>query len=156
MPIIELITLIKAPKGLVFDLSRDIDVHQESTKQTGERAIAGKTSGLIELGESVTWRAKHFGVWQNLSSKITEMEAPNYFVDEMLSGAFKSFRHEHIFEEDEKGNTIMTDRFDFESPFGYLGNLVNQLVLTRYMTTLLEERNQVIKREAERPHGYAT
>ncbi|MBS1523711.1 MAG: SRPBCC family protein [Bacteroidetes bacterium] len=145
---IELITKIYAPIEKVFDLSRSIDLHMESTKQTGEKAIAGKTTGLIELGETVTWRAKHFGIWQTLTSKITEFDQPNLFVDEMDSGAFKSFRHEHRFAI--SGNqTIMKDIFEFKSPLGVLGRLFNKMILTRYMTKLLEERNRVIKETAE-------
>ena len=148
MPKIELLTIINAPIEKVFDLSRDIDLHMESTRWTGEKAIAGKTSGLIELGESVTWRAKHFGIWQTLTSKITEFDRPNYFVDEMIQGSFKSIRHEHHFS-DSNGKTLMKDVFVFESPLGILGKLFNWLILTGYMTTLLEERNRVIKEAAE-------
>ena len=148
MPTIELHTQINAPIETVFNLSRSIDLHMESTKQTGERAIAGRTSGLIELDETVTWRAKHFGIWQNLASKITEFNSPTLFVDEMVSGAFKSFRHEHHFSQVD-GHTVMKDVFVFESPFGVLGKLVNWLVLKRYMTNLLTKRNQVIKDAAE-------
>src|SRR4051812_32244318 len=97
MPIIELSTVIHASIGTCFDLARSIDLHIESTKQTGERAIAGRTSGLIELDETVTWQAKHFGIRQNLTSKITTFDYPNFFADEMVKGAFKSFRHEHHF-----------------------------------------------------------
>jgi len=120
----------------------------ESTKQTGEKAIAGKTSGLIGLGETVTWRAKHFGIWQTLTSKITEFDRPNLFVDEMLSGAFKSFKHEHHFTAS-GCQTIMKDAFEFESPLGILGSIFNKLILTGYMTKLLKERNRVIKETAE-------
>src|SRR5258708_33854484 len=97
MPKIELITIINAPIEKCFDLSRSIDLHIESTKQTGEQAIAGRTSGLIELGETVTWRAKHLGIWQTLTARITVFEYPNHFTDEMVDGAFKSIRHEHLF-----------------------------------------------------------
>lgn len=148
MPKIELITSIHAPIEKVFDLSRSIDLHMESTKQTGEQAIAGKTSGLIGLGETVTWRAKHFGIWQTLSSKITEFDRPNLFVDEMVSGAFKSIRHDHHFTA-WGDQTIMKDIFEFESPLGILGRIFNKLTLTRYMTKLLKERNRVIKKVAE-------
>ena len=146
---IELSIQINAPVERCFDLSRSIDLHMESTKQTGERAISGKTSGLFELGETVTWRAKHFGIWQNLTSKITEYKYPDYFVDEMVSGAFKSFRHEHHFSND-NGQTLMKDVFVFESPFGIFGKLFNWLVLKKYMTNLLVERNRVIKEAAEK------
>jgi ligand-binding SRPBCC domain-containing protein len=149
MATIRLETHIQAPIEICFDVSRDIDVHIESTKYTGETAIAGTTSGLIGLGESVTWRAKHLGVWQTLSSKITAFNYPVYFTDEMIQGAFSSFKHEHIFEAKEK-DTLMTDVFQFESPLGILGKLVNHLFLTTYMHNLLVHRNEVIKKEAER------
>jgi ligand-binding SRPBCC domain-containing protein len=152
MPTIVLITEINAPVETVFNLSRSIDLHMESTKQTGERAIAGRTSGLIGLDESVTWRAKHFGIWQNLTSKITVFNSPHFFVDEMVSGAFKSFRHEHHFTAVDNRHTVMRDVFVFESPLGLLGKLVNWLVLKRYMTRLLAKRNEVIKAAAEADH----
>jgi len=146
--IIELSTHINAPIERCFDLSRSIDLHMESTKQTGEQAIAGRTSGLIELGETVTWRARHFGIRQNLTSKITEFKHPDYFTDEMVSGAFESFRHEHLFFA--VGNqTVMKDIFTFVSPCGPLGRLANFLFLGRYMERLLKERNRIIKSAAE-------
>jgi len=148
MPQIILHTLINAPIERCFDLSRSIDLHQLSTQQTQEKVVAGRMEGLIELGETVTWRAKHFGVWQNLTAKITAFDRPRFFCDEMVTGAFKSFRHEHAFIQTAEG-TRMSDQFDFESPFGFLGKVVNRLFLTSYMTQLLQERNQVIKNFAE-------
>ena len=145
---IELATLINAPIERCFDLARSIDLHMESTKQTGEQAIAGRTSGLIELGETVTWRARHFGIWQTLTSKITEFDYPNHFTDEMVEGAFKSIRHDHLFYAI-KDQTVMKDIFIFESPFGILGKLANFLFLARYMENLLVKRNKVIKEAAE-------
>jgi ligand-binding SRPBCC domain-containing protein len=148
MPRIELHTRINAPIEKVFDLSRNIDLHMRSTRQTGEKAIAGRTTGLIEPGETVTWRAKHFGIWQELTSKITTFNYPTLFVDEMVSGAFKSFRHEHHFSVGGDG-TLMRDVFVFESPLGVVGRIFNWLILKKYMTKLLMERNRVIKEEAE-------
>lgn len=145
---IHLTTLIKADIKTVFDLSRDIDLHQKSTFKTGEKAIAGKTSGLIELGETVTWRAKHLGFYQTHTSKITEMEKPNKFTDVMLKGRFKSFKHQHIFKQEGK-NTIMTDILEFESPFGIIGKLFNRFFLKNYMRNFLLERNAMIKKIVE-------
>jgi ligand-binding SRPBCC domain-containing protein len=145
---IELTTHINAPIGRCFDMARSIDLHLISTQQTREQAITGRTSGLIELGETVTWRAKHFGVWQTLTSKVTEFDYPYSFTDEMVSGAFKSFRHEHIFIPI-NNQTVMRDIFVFESPYGIIGEWVNYLFLGRYMSNLLEKRNRVIKETAE-------
>ncbi|MBD8082747.1 SRPBCC family protein [Chryseobacterium caseinilyticum] len=148
MSTIHLETFIKADIRKVFDLARDIDLHQKSTFQTGEVAIAGRTSGLIELGETVTWRAKHLGVVQTHTSKITAMEKPYHFTDIMLKGTFKSFRHQHIFRQD-GSNTVMTDILEFESPFGIFGKLFNYFFLKNYMTKFLIERNKLIKITAE-------
>ena len=118
-------------------------------KKSNEKAIAGRTSGLIELGEWVTWEAKHIGFVQHLTSKITEFDAPNYFVGEMVFGVFKSFRHEHKFHESKNQTIIMTDVFYFESPFGVLGKFANILFLKRYMKNLLKRRNKFLKEKVE-------
>ena len=148
MPRIELRTEIKADKEIVFDLSRSIDLHKISTEHTNETAIAGKISGLIALNESVTWRAKHFGIYQRLTSKITEFDRPNYFADEMVSGAFSKFKHEHHFK-DLNGGTLMIDYFDYKSPIGILGKLADYIFLVKYMNDLLTERNRIVKEFAE-------
>ncbi|GAA4841946.1 hypothetical protein GCM10023310_19840 [Paenibacillus vulneris] len=149
MPVIEMSLFIQAPIQRCFDLSRSIDIHMESTSRTQERAIAGRTSGLIELNETVTWEAVHLGVRQRLSVRITEMEAPHRFVDEMVSGAFQRFTHVHEFIPHENG-ILMKDRFDYTSPLGPLGRLADRLFLKSYMTRFLRERNEYIKAVAER------
>jgi ligand-binding SRPBCC domain-containing protein len=151
MPIIELATHINAPIAKCFDLARSIDMHLDSMQQSGETAVGGRITGLIELGESVTWRAKHFGVWQTLTSKVTEMEYPNYFTDEMVKGAFKAFRHEHYFYAI-GSQTLMKDVFMFDTPLGFLGLAADFLFLKNYMRKLLEQRNKVIKHTAEAPY----
>jgi hypothetical protein len=148
MPLIEIETVIDSDKKTCFDLARNIDLHQEYLKHSNEKAIAGKISGLIELGEWVSWEANHLGFVQHLTSKITEFEAHDYFVDEMVFGAFKSFRHEHFFYDKEE-TTVMVDKFYFESPFGILGRFANSLFLKRYMKNLLKKRNDFLKTKAE-------
>lgn len=148
MPRIEMSLLINAPIERCFDLARSVDLHQISTASTKEYVIAGRKEGLMDLGEMVTWRAKHFGIWQELCAKITAMNPPFYFRDEMMKGTFQSFKHDHIFKK-EANQTLMTDIFDFESPFGIIGRSFNALVLTAYMRRFLITRNSIIKHYAE-------
>ncbi|QED36676.1 SRPBCC family protein [Antarcticibacterium arcticum] len=148
MPVIKLQTYIKANIYLVFDLSRSIDLQSKYVTDSSEKAIAGRTTGLINLGETVTYRGKHLGIKQNLTSRVTDFHRPNFFADEMVKGAFKSFRHEHHFIATGEG-TIMKDEFNFQSPLGVLGKLANTLFLKSYMTRFLENRNKVIKEFAE-------
>ena len=116
---------------------------------TRERAVAGRTSGLIGLNEEVTWEAIHFGIRQRLTSRITKYERPHYFRDSMVRGAFRRFDHDHNFEE-RGALTVMTDRFEYASPLGVLGKLADSLFLKVYLRRLLETRAAHIKFAAER------
>ncbi len=148
MPVIKLLTEIVAPLKLVFDLARSIDFHTQQQGRNGEQAVAGVTTGLIGLGEEVTFRARHFGVWQQLTTRITIFEPPWHFRDTLLRGAFHSFNHDHYFTAS-LGVTIMADRFAYQSPLHLLGRAADWLFLERYMTAFLRERNQVLKQTAE-------
>ena len=148
MPVIELATSISAPVERVFDLARSIDLHTDSTSGTGERAVAGVTSGLIGPGQEVTWRARHFGIRQSLTVRVTVFERPTHFADAMLRGAFSRMEHHHYFEQAADGTT-MRDVFSFQSPLGIFGRIADFLFLTRYMKSFLIERNRVIKATAE-------
>lgn len=148
MPLIHLTTFIGAPAERVFDLSRSVDLHKKSMAHTGEQAVAGTTAGLIELNETVTWKAKHLFKVRVLRSRITEMNKSVSFTDEMANGDFKQLKHEHHFKQIENG-TLMIDLFSYETPYGGLGKIVNSLFLNRYLKKLLERRNRFIKEYAE-------
>ncbi len=145
---IHLTTFINAPVQRVFDLSRSINLHKKSQERTGEVAVAGTTSGLINLNETVTWQAKHLGKKRLLKIKISALDSPATFTDEMIEGDFKYMKHEHHFKQVENG-TIMIDLFYFETPYGMIGKILNRVYLTRYLRRLLEQRNRVIKDYAE-------
>jgi ligand-binding SRPBCC domain-containing protein len=145
---IHLTIFIAAPLERVFDLARSISLHKISTEGTDEEAIAGVTTGLININETVTWKAKHLFKTRQHTSKITAMAIPDYFVDEMIQGDFKSFRHEHFFKPVDNG-TIMIDMLDFETPYGSFGQFVNTIFLKKYLEKFLLKRNNVIKEYAE-------
>jgi len=148
MGILRLRTRVRAPRERCFDLSRSVEVHVVSTAATGERAIAGVTHGLLSLGDEVTWRAKHLGVWQTLTSRITAFERPRHFRDSMVRGAFARFDHDHHFEAEGEG-CVMIEVFEYAAPLGPLGRLVEKAFLDGYMTAFLRARNQRIRELAE-------
>jgi ligand-binding SRPBCC domain-containing protein len=121
MTTINITTKVKAPIQIVFDINRNIDIHQNSASCTNEKAIAGVTSGLINLNETVTWRGKHFGFYLTHKSRMTAMNFYDYFVDEMEEGKFKSFKHEHFFEE-QNGVTTMMIIYVMKLRSGFLDN----------------------------------
>ena len=124
-------TKIKAPIQIVFNINRNIDIHQQSASKTNEVAIAGVTTGLINLNETVTWRGKHFGFYLTHKSRITAINFYDYFVDEMEEGKFKSFKHEHFFEQKEN-YVLMTDKLCYQTPYGLLGKIFDYLCLKKH------------------------
>jgi ligand-binding SRPBCC domain-containing protein len=148
MPVIHLTTFIGAPAQRVFDLSRHIGLHKESMAAYKEEAVAGTRMGLIEKDETVTWKAKHLFKTRLMRVKITQLEKYYLFTDEQVEGDFKMMRHEHHFKPCDNG-TILIDLFEFETPYGILGQWLNGLYLTKYMKRLLELRNKMIKEVAE-------
>jgi ligand-binding SRPBCC domain-containing protein len=151
MVTLEEITVIGAPIERCFDLARSVEVHLAGNVHWGEAALAtgGVTSGLIDLGQRVTWRAKHFGVWHELLSEITSMDRPLYFQDRMVHGPFRFMEHDHFFRALSPDSTEMKDVFRFAAPLPVLGRLAETAVLCRYMRRLLHERNIVIQQIAE-------
>lgn len=158
MPTITLTTEVMAPIARCFDVARSVDCHVDSMRGSGERAVGGVTRGLVALGDEITWEARHVGVRQRLTSRITAFEPPRFFADEMVRGAFRSFRHEHRFEALGPERTRITDVFEFRAPLGLLGRIAERLVLTGYMRRQLEVRNRVLKEilESDRWRHYLT
>ena len=145
--------MIQASIERCFDLARSVEVHLAGNVHSGETAVAlaGVTTGLIGMAQRVTWRAKHLGVWQNLTSEITAMDPPAYFQDTMVQGAFRFMKHDHFFQPLSAGQTEMKDVFCFAAPLPILGPLAEIVFLRRYMRGLLHERNAVLKQIAESP-----
>ena|SRR5688500_4732745 len=148
MPTIHLTTFVAAPAERVFDLSRSIDLHKRSMHKHKEQAVNGITFGLINEGETVTWKAKHLFRTRFLKVKVTSMKRPIAFTDESVSGDLKNMKHEHHFKVIDNG-TLMIDIFSYSTAFGPLGRFINNIYLKKYLEQLLEERNAMIREYAE-------
>ncbi|MFK7742121.1 MAG: SRPBCC family protein [Planctomycetota bacterium] len=148
MPTIEIQTSIHAPAARVFDLCRSVDAHIATAASTQERPVGGVVTGLLGLGDEVTWSARHLGIRWRLTSRITEYDRPHRFRDSMVSGVFARFDHDHEFENDGE-TTQVRDVFDFASPWAVLGRIADALVVTRHMRQFLARRMKDIKQIAE-------
>jgi ligand-binding SRPBCC domain-containing protein len=145
---VQIETWIRGSGEDCFDAARDLDLHVRSLAHTKEKAIGGRTYGLIELGDEVTWRGRHFGVDQTFTSKITAFARPHHFQDTMQRGAFHSFVHDHYFTALGDG-TVMKDVVSFAAPLGILGRLAERVVLRGYLERLLTARAAAIKEAVE-------
>lgn len=148
MPVLELVTHVAAPPERVFDCSRDVGLHVRSLASTGERVVGGRREGLLGPGDEVTWEARHLLLRHRMTVRIVMYERPRWFRDQMVRGPFAVFHHDHYFEPSRDG-TRMTDVITFRAPLGWLGNVVAHLVVGPHLRKLLEERNEVLRRECE-------
>ena len=138
-------TFIAAPPEVVFDLARDVSAHTKSASFTGERVVApGRTEGLLELGDLVTFEGVHFGIRQRFTAKIVEFDRPRRFVDELVKAAFRSMRHVHEFEPRD-GGTLMRDTLDWVSPLGILGVIADRIAVRRHLQNFVTKKQQALK-----------
>ena len=142
-------TRIAAPPGRCFDLARDVDAHARSAVHTGERVVAGRTSGLLELGDSITFEGRHLGVRQRLTAVVTAFDPPRHFRDTMTAGAFRSMVHDHHFEGTPDGGTVMTDVLRFVAPVGPLGWVAERLLVGPHLRRFLVARGRALQTMAE-------
>jgi len=101
--------------------------------------VSSLASDLLGPGDVVTWEARHLGVRQRLTSKITRFDAPRSFEDEQVTGPFASFWHRHEFTSRDDV-TVMTDLVRYRAPFGPIGWLAERVFLDRYLRGFLERR----------------
>jgi ligand-binding SRPBCC domain-containing protein len=135
------VTRTGRPIEALFDLALDVDAHVRTMPGSGERAVDGVTSGRIGLGETVTWRGRHLGVRFTMTARVVELDRPRRFVDVQVSGPFRAFVHEHLFERD-GDETVMTDRIAVASPV--LGRVAERLVLVPYLRRLIRRRGRLL------------
>lgn len=148
MSVVTVVTRIEAPPDRCFDLARSIDVHLRSAAATGESAVAGVTTGLIGMGEQVTFRGRHFGMWREMTSRITVYDRPRHFRDSMVAGPFRHFDHDHHFEAEGEA-TRMTDVYQFTLGYGPIGRLIDRLLLEGHFARFVTRRNRILKDIAE-------
>jgi len=131
-----------------------MNAHADSMAKSGERIVSCPPGGMLGLGDEVTFEAVHLGVRQRLTSRIVEFDRPRRFVDEMVRGAFASFRHVHEFT-DEGGSVLVRETATWRSPLGILGAIADALVVERHLRTFLETKLSGLKAVAEQAAGRA-
>lgn len=79
-------------------------------------------------------------------TEITHLHAPNYFVDEQRFGPYKMWHHEHIFKETDDGKILMEDIISYAVPFGFIGNIVNKIIIAKKINEIFSFRRKVLEK----------
>ncbi len=96
-----------------------------------ENIAIERRSDSLAVGSEVVIRNSLFGVPVRWHARHTGLHAPESFQDVQLSGPFKTWVHDHVFEEKGNGHSILLDRVQFETKFGSLGKLGLPLVRSK-------------------------
>ncbi len=113
------------------------------------RPISGRTSGLVTAGDTVLWHGWKFGLPQRHQSLIEAFDPPHFFRDRMIAGRFRTFEHDHAFEELGSNSVRLADELRFSMPLGPLGELIATTLLIPHIRGLMRRRFQRLKRIAE-------
>jgi ligand-binding SRPBCC domain-containing protein len=79
-------------------------------------------------------------------TEITQVNEPNYFVDEQRFGPYKMWHHEHIFKSTEAGEVMMEDIVSYVVPFGFLGRIMNKLVIEKKINEIFNYRRKALEK----------
>ena len=115
--------IVKSPIERVWYFYTDVKHLKIITPKQIDLNITNATSPNIVRGQEIWCNgkiiAKRRTTWH---SKITFLK-PYEYVDEMLDGPFKKWRHVHKFRNVDEKQTEVIDEIEFELPYGVLGKL---------------------------------
>ncbi len=79
-------------------------------------------------------------------TEITQINPGEFFIDEQRSGPYKLWHHQHHISPIKNG-TLMTDIVHYIPPFGWLGDLANQLIIKKQLNAIFEFRKEALEKK---------
>ena len=80
-----------------------------------------------------------FGIKLGWMTVITVVKEQSYFVDEQRFGPYTLWHHKHFFEAKDNG-VLMTDLIHYALPLGFIGRVMNTLVVKNKLKTIFDYR----------------
>ena len=111
--------------------------------------IEGTAPSPIQSGDIINYRLKIHGIPARWRSEISDVHAPNSFIDRQLKGPYKTWCHLHQFKPLGTG-TLILDSIDYDLPMGWLG-LPALPFVTKDVGTIFNYRVDTVAQFAEDP-----
>lgn len=143
MYLLERTVLIPAPRDEVFEFFSDVGRLKEITPPWLGFEDVTATGPMYE-GMRVIHQIRWFRVPVRWTTIIESFDPPSSFVDTQVKGPYKSWRHEHHFTEVD-GHTVMSDRVQYELPFGILGSVTHRLMVQNQLREIFDYRARRIR-----------
>jgi ligand-binding SRPBCC domain-containing protein len=98
----------------------------------------------VRVGTRIRYRLSLNGIPLTWESLISRYEENVLFVDEQLRGPYRRWVHLHGFREVPSGVEV-SDRVDYELPFGPLGRIAHAVMVRRQLETIFGYRRRVME-----------
>jgi ligand-binding SRPBCC domain-containing protein len=143
MFILERETFVPAARAEVFAFFSDPHNLARITPLSLGFEVLEAPPAPLRAGQQIRYRIRVLGIPLRWTSLISEWREGTCFVDEQLRGPYKRWRHEHTLR-DVDGGVIMSDRVEYELPFGAIGALFGGWWVTRDLERIFEFRGKAI------------
>jgi ligand-binding SRPBCC domain-containing protein len=137
--------VIPAPLEVVFRFFEDPHNLRLITPNWLDFRVTRIRGTPLGVGTTIFYRIRWLGVPIRWVSRIDEFERNHRFVDVQIRGPYRSWRHEHTFEERD-GRTVMRDTVRYELPLGILGRTAHWLLVRRQLHQIFDYRASQIRR----------
>lgn len=106
--------------------------------------VGGQDASVMYPGQMIQYIVKPLAaIPMSWTTEITHVKKGEFFVDEQRQGPYKIWHHQHFFEEVSDG-VLMKDIIHYQPPFGWLGDLMNVIVIRKKLSEIFDFRQQTI------------
>ena len=134
---------VKADINKVWEFYTDIGHLQVISPPRMQLRLVKSTHQKLVQGSEV-WLTGILLTRSNWHSKITAL-APYEYVDEMLTGRFRVWKHVHGFRKIDDNTTEVIDEIDFQLHYGLLGRMFEGYVYSKLEKIFAHRKQATIK-----------
>lgn len=119
---------------------------QKITPETMGFIITDFDEKSMYAGQIIQYKVSPLaGIKLRWTTEITVVKDREYFIDEQRFGPYTLWHHKHFFEPTEDG-VIMTDVVHYALPLGFIGQIMNTLVVKNKLKEIFEYRVQAVNK----------
>lgn len=148
MNVNKLIYTQKIPAGIeeVWDFFANPQNLAQITPQEMHMRITNEEDiGSLYEGMMISYKLfPFFDLPVKWSTGIIRVDKPHEFEDEQKSGPYEFWRHKHLFREISEG-VEMTDIIEYRLPFGFFGEMLDQLLIHNRLEYVFTYRRKKIE-----------
>jgi ligand-binding SRPBCC domain-containing protein len=108
--------------------------------------ITSETEDKVYEGQIISYNVGIIlGIRTSWVTEITKVKEQHYFVDEQRFGPYSMWHHEHFFEALPNGNTLVKDKISYKIPLGFLGQMMNGILIKKQLNHIFSYRTAQLK-----------